>query len=157
MVTLFGAVVPPTGTSTRRRLYPPGSKSGYLVKRGANVKTWKTRWFVWEQGTLKLPYYENKAAFEAGKKPKGTIPLDAIQAVTAPEPSTVESWETSPMLIKTPTRVWQIKRHICDESCTGECDNLSTDGDLRHWLSLFQHFSDINVDTNAEAKPQPRP
>jgi hypothetical protein len=47
------------------------SHEGVLVKRGGRVKTWKTRFCHLRGGTL--AYYEDKNAFLANKRPKGTI------------------------------------------------------------------------------------
>eukprot|EP00947_MAST-08B_sp_MAST-8B-sp1_P002738 g2738.t1 len=47
---------------------PKPEKSGYVIKRGGQIKTWKTRWMVLLGTTLS--YYEDKE-----KALKGTIEL----------------------------------------------------------------------------------
>ncbi|KAH9379563.1 hypothetical protein HPB48_016416 [Haemaphysalis longicornis] len=53
-------------------------KSGYLTKLGGKLKTWKRRWFVLANGTLR--YY--KAQSDVGRKPRGQISLDEVCRVT---------------------------------------------------------------------------
>lgn len=55
-----------------------GEKSGYLTKLGGKLKTWKRRWFVLANGTLR--YY--KAQSDVGRKPRGQIALDEVCRVT---------------------------------------------------------------------------
>lgn len=58
------------GYTTLLPLNPPAHE-GVLVKRGGRVKSWKSRFCHLRGGTL--AYYEDKNAFLANKRPKGTI------------------------------------------------------------------------------------
>ncbi|XP_077494597.1 uncharacterized protein CG43867 [Amblyomma americanum] len=73
---------PPISRGTQEPLYPvmpePAEKSGYLTKLGGKLKTWKRRWFVLANGTLR--YY--KAQSDVGRKPHGQIALDEVCRVT---------------------------------------------------------------------------
>ncbi|KAL4641641.1 dual adapter for phosphotyrosine and 3-phosphotyrosine and 3-phosphoinositide-like [Arapaima gigas] len=52
-----------------------GTKEGYLVKQGAVVKSWKTRWFTLNRNELK--YFKDKTSVE----PIRTLDLTACSAV----------------------------------------------------------------------------
>ncbi|KAH8032116.1 hypothetical protein HPB51_023226 [Rhipicephalus microplus] len=73
---------PVVSRGTQESLYPalpePAEKSGYLTKLGGKLKTWKRRWFVLANGTLR--YY--KAQSDVGRKPRGQIALDEVCRVT---------------------------------------------------------------------------
>lgn len=62
-------------------------KTGHLVKLGGKLKTWRKRWFVLKNGTLK--YW--KSQHEISKKPQGEITLDdACRIIHAEGASTFE-------------------------------------------------------------------
>ncbi|XP_077529022.1 uncharacterized protein CG43867 isoform X2 [Haemaphysalis longicornis] len=76
---------PPPVLSRTHQEEPPvlpseerAEKSGYLTKLGGKLKTWKRRWFVLANGTLR--YY--KAQSDVGRKPRGQIALDEVCRVT---------------------------------------------------------------------------
>uniref|UniRef100_A0A8C4SVK3 Pleckstrin homology, MyTH4 and FERM domain containing H2 n=1 Tax=Erpetoichthys calabaricus TaxID=27687 RepID=A0A8C4SVK3_ERPCA len=56
-------------------------KSGYLLKMGGRVKSWKRRWFVLKGG--ELLYY--KSPSDVTKKPQGQIELNALSSIVRGE------------------------------------------------------------------------
>ncbi|XP_039594175.1 pleckstrin homology domain-containing family H member 2-like isoform X1 [Polypterus senegalus] len=56
-------------------------KSGYLLKMGGRVKSWKRRWFVLKSG--ELLYY--KSPSDVTKKPQGQIELNALSSIVRGE------------------------------------------------------------------------
>jgi len=57
----------------KNNVYANASKSGYMVKQGGRIKTWKRRWFVLNDGCLY--YFKAKGDSE----PLGIIPLENLQ------------------------------------------------------------------------------
>lgn len=47
-------------------------KTGWMTKEGANVKSWKKRFFV-VRPDYKIDYFDKEETYKAGGKPKGTI------------------------------------------------------------------------------------
>eukprot|EP00045_Choanoeca_perplexa_P010137 m.101466 g.101466 ORF g.101466 m.101466 type:complete len:573 (-) comp15171_c0_seq1:99-1817(-) len=65
-------------------------KTGVFLKRGANVKNWKERYFVvlpnyWVQ------YYESEEAYNEGAKPKGTMLLDGYEVFRDPNSRKIQA------------------------------------------------------------------
>nr|XP_032825092.1 dual adapter for phosphotyrosine and 3-phosphotyrosine and 3-phosphoinositide-like isoform X2 [Petromyzon marinus] len=62
-----GGTFPLKMPMTPDRVYSLAGKSGYMVKQGGRVKSWKKRWFVLERNELK--YYNNR---------EDTKPIDTL-------------------------------------------------------------------------------
>ncbi|CAN0142974.1 unnamed protein product [Lampetra planeri] len=70
-----GGTYPPKMPMTSDRVSSLAGKSGYMVKQGGRVKSWKKRWFVLERNELK--YYNN----QADDKPIDTLRLSRCSKV----------------------------------------------------------------------------
>jgi hypothetical protein len=93
--------------------------SGYLWKQGARIKSWRHRWCVLRNGTLR--YYESKAACASGADPFGTISIDGTFRVVLS--SNVRREHT--FEIVTPGRTYLF--------------SAETYPDMKRWMTELQH------------------
>ncbi|KAJ8418449.1 hypothetical protein AAFF_G00141580 [Aldrovandia affinis] len=110
----------------------PLEKSGYLLKMGGRVKTWKRRWFVLKAGELQ--YY--KSPSDVIRRPQGQIELSASSSIARGD-----SKQT--LQLVTEKRVYYL---------TADSPNL-----LEEWIRVLQNVLRVQVASPLFAQPEIRP
>ncbi|KAI1894433.1 hypothetical protein AGOR_G00115760 [Albula goreensis] len=110
----------------------PLEKSGYLLKMGGRVKTWKRRWFVLKAG--ELLYY--KSPSDVIRRPQGQIELSASSSITRGDGKQT-------LQIVTEKRVYYL---------TADSPNL-----LEEWIRVLQNVLRVQVASPLFAQPEIRP
>ncbi|MGH0167792.1 UNVERIFIED_CONTAM: hypothetical protein FKN15_052776 [Acipenser sinensis] len=110
----------------------PLEKSGYLLKMGGKVKTWKRRWFVLKGG--ELLYY--KSPSDVIRKPQGQIELSASSSVVRGDGK-----QTIQMI--TEKRVYYL---------TADSPNI-----LEEWIHVLQNVLRVQVASLLFTQPEAKP
>jgi PH domain len=71
--TLYDAIINDEIKLNQEQTFTESERSGYLVKQGGKIKTWKKRWFVLSDSVLY--YYKTETAQE----PCGIVPLENLE------------------------------------------------------------------------------
>ncbi|KAG7462638.1 hypothetical protein MATL_G00186960 [Megalops atlanticus] len=107
-------------------------KSGYLLKMGGRVKTWKRRWFVLKAG--ELLYY--KSPSDVIRRPQGQIELSASSSITRGDGKQT-------LQLVTEKRVYYL---------TADSPNL-----LEEWIRVLQNVLRVQAASPLFAQPEIRP
>ncbi|KAG5831318.1 hypothetical protein ANANG_G00302510 [Anguilla anguilla] len=110
----------------------PLEKSGYLLKMGGKVKTWKRRWFVLKAG--ELLYY--KSPSDVIRRPQGQIELNATSSITRGDGKQT-------LQLVTEKRVYYL---------TADSPNL-----LEEWIRVLQNVLRVQVASPLFTQPEIRP
>ncbi|KAJ8248319.1 hypothetical protein GJAV_G00240730 [Gymnothorax javanicus] len=110
----------------------PLEKSGYLLKMGGRVKTWKRRWFVLKGG--ELLYY--KSPSDVIRRPQGQIELNATSSITRGDGKQT-------LQLVTEKRVYYL---------TADSPNL-----LEEWVRVLQNVLRVQVASPLFTQPEIRP
>ncbi|XP_036402517.1 pleckstrin homology domain-containing family H member 2 [Megalops cyprinoides] len=110
----------------------PLEKSGYLLKMGGRVKTWKRRWFVLKAG--ELLYY--KSPSDVIRRPQGQIELSASSSITRGDGKQT-------LQLVTEKRVYYL---------TADSPNL-----LEEWIRVLQNVLRVQAASPLFAQPEIRP
>ncbi|KAJ8250639.1 hypothetical protein COCON_G00225610 [Conger conger] len=123
--------LPKTCSSTSDRTEPL-EKSGYLLKMGGRVKTWKRRWFVLKAG--ELLYY--KSPSDVIRRPQGQIEINATSSITRGDGKQT-------LQLVTEKRVYYL---------TADSPNL-----LEEWIRVLQNVLRVQVASPLFTQPEIRP
>nr|XP_015218797.1 PREDICTED: pleckstrin homology domain-containing family H member 2 [Lepisosteus oculatus] len=110
----------------------PLEKSGYLLKMGGKVKTWKRRWFVLKGG--ELFYY--KSPSDVIRKPQGQVELSASSSI-------VRGDSKQTIQIITEKRVYYL---------TADSPNI-----LEEWIRVLQNVLRVQAASPLFTHPEHRP
>ncbi|KAJ8359681.1 hypothetical protein SKAU_G00162060 [Synaphobranchus kaupii] len=109
----------------------PLEKSGYLLKMGGRVKTWKRRWFVLKAG--ELLYYKSPDVI---RRPQGQIELNATSSIARGDGKQTLQLVT--------------EKRVC--YLTADSPNL-----LEEWIRVLQNVLRVQVASPLFTQPEIRP